>query len=420
VNLLLVSIDTLRGDMLGCYGHDRPTSPALDTIAAQGTLFETAVSPSPWTLPAHASLLTGLYPMRHGVKSHRLRLAAGISTLAVHLRKRGFTTAAIVNSHNLTRRYGLGRGFQSHDYVRESLEEAAPSDVHARARQWLAEAREPFFLFLHFYDVHSDYRSMPPYEAMFERPYDGPVTGSTAQLLAHRAGRMDFDERGRERLIDLYVAGIRQMDDGLAELVDLLEGEGLRERTLLVITSDHGEEFLEHGAVLHGRTQYDEVLRVPLVLHGQGVPEGLRVGEPVSLIDVVPTVLSLLGQPILPGVDGRDVSPLLRGEAPGDLQERMLFGEADHNNREHDITRSVRYADFKLTYNRLTRETRLYDLSNDPAERVDVKDQHPELVSTLWEELQAFEHLSVGTAGRELPALAPEDEDRLRALGYLE
>jgi arylsulfatase len=418
---VLVSIDTLRADMLGCYGYARPTSPALDALAARGVLFERAFSPAPWTLPAHTSLLTGLQPSRHGVVSHGVALAAGIPTLAEVLEARGFFTAGIVNSHNLGDRYGLHRGYASYDYVLEQERRVAPSQVEALALRWLErDPPEPFFLFLHFYDVHSDYRALPRYGRLFARAYDGPVDGSTQQLRRVRRGELELGPGAAGRLADLYAAGIRQMDDGLARLLASLDEHGLLDDTLLVVTSDHGEEFLEHGGVLHGRTQFDEVLRVPLVLSGPGLPRGRRVSEPVSLIDVLPTVLALLGVPAPEDLDGLDLRPLWTGGASAALRDRAFFGEADHGNQPDDRTRSVRRGRFKLILDRPTGESRLYDLVADPRETRDVSAEHPVEAAALRRELDDhLERTTPRTPPVPLPDLERDDVERLRALGYL-
>jgi arylsulfatase A-like enzyme len=419
-NLVLISIDTLRPDFLGAYGHARATSPALDALARSGVLFETAQSTAPWTLPAHGSLLTGLYPSRHGVIGE-LGLPYEVATLAEILAAAGFQTAAIVNSHHLSPRYGLDRGFASFRYAVEFPTPAEPSVVGDWAREWIGEApREPFFLFLHFYDVHSDYRSLPEVEARFVAPYAGPVDGSTRQLMLYREGRFPLDAADRRHLVQLYEAGVRQMDDGIARLLADLERAGLREQSLLVVTSDHGEEFLEHGDVLHGRTQYEEMLRVPLLFNGPGLPAGRRVVEPVSLVDVVPTVLAQLGVPAPSELDGRDLAPLWRGEAPPQLRDRTLLGEADHSGEAPNLTASARHGRFKLVLDRASGEARLFDLQADPAESRDTSSQHPEQVARLRAEIERL--LAEPPLGRplELEPLHLAEVERLEALGYLQ
>ena len=418
-NVLLISIDTLRPSMLGCYGYERPTSPTLDLLAAEGALFENAFTTSPWTLPAHASLLTGLYPRHHGATTERRALRRSIPTLGEILSKEGFATMAVVNSHYVSRRYGFSRGFDEFVYIEERMSEREPSEVVDTALAWLSKNREvPFFLFLHDYDVHSDYGALPEYEKIFVRPYEGRINGSTEQLLEFSNEPFDMNASDVEHLIDLYAAGIRQTDAELARLIEHLRATEELEHTLIIVTSDHGEEFLEHGGVLHARTQYDEVIRIPLILSGPGVPRGRRIVEPVSINDILPTTLALLGLPWEGAFDGIDASELWRAGPSEAARERILFGEADQDNEKPDITRSARYGPYKLIYNRLTQHSALYDLRADPGERHDVSDAQPEIKRQLMRELRRFE--SVRMAGDRLPAIDEETKRRLEGLGYVQ
>ena len=415
--LILVSIDTLRADHLGCYGYERPTSPVLDAIAEEGVVFEDVTSPAPWTLPAHASMLTGLYPRRHGVRLLEQRLASGVPTLATRLADRGWTTAAIVSNDYLGDRYGLEQGFEVFVSMPTSVKQASPSTlVTDQVIGWLQKSRQkPLFLFVHYYDVHSDYRSLPENEARFVGAYAGGIDGSTEQLLEVKRGERVLDRADADHLVDLYDAGVRQMDTELGRLVDFLHEHGLEGRALLIVTSDHGEEFLEHGSVLHGQTQFREVSRVPWLVRGPGVPRGARVETPVSLVDLVPTALALLGEGQAVGLDGVDASGLWRagGEDPA---ERPLFAEADRG-REQDANHSVRRGSFVLHLHRPSGSHRLHDLRSDPAEQVDVSAEHPELAR----ELRAILRNRVGDAAAPEPAreLSPDEAERLRGLGYL-
>ena len=416
--VVLVSIDTLRADHLGLYGYERPTSPSLDALALESTVFDEAMSSSPWTLPAHATLLTGLYPSRHGLTSHERYLSSSLTTLAQVFSRQGYRTAAVVNSHNLGPEFGLDRGFQQYRYVEERAERQEPStEITDQAMEWVKGAGEtPLFLFLHYYDVHSDYASLPEYETELLRPYDGIADGSTAQLASYREGKVSLSPSDAPNLIDRYDAGIRQMDAEIGRFLDFLRERGLWEDALFVLTSDHGEEFFEHGGVLHGQTQYQEVIRVPLLVKGPGVPHGRRVPTPVSLVDIAPTLLERAGIAAPEGLDGVDVA-LLWSEGDRELEARYLFSEADHNNVEHDITRSVRYKSFKLHFNRLSREYRIYDLSRDPAEQADVSADQKQAFAALSERLDRF----IASDKMEAPvrALSEEEIEKLRSLGYL-
>ena len=415
-NVILISIDTLRADHLACYGYKQPTSPSMDKLASGGLLFEDVSSPSPWTLPAHVSLLTGLYPNRHGVKTHLTLMPMQLLVLAEVLKDHGFTTAAIVNSHYVSQRYGFERGFNEFIYVPEQLSNPAPSQVERKALKWLSTThKQPFFLFLHYYDVHSDYCALPEYSEKFVRPYSGPVDGSTAQLINFREEKFTLSQRDVQHLTDLYDASILQMDDGIARLLLFLEKKDLLDDTVIILTSDHGEEFLEHGGVLHGRTQYQELMHVPLIIRGPGLPAGRRIKQIASLADLMPTVLAMLHISVPPGLDGIDLTPLWQGS--GELPLRFVFGEADHNNVENDIKRAVRHPRYKLHYDRLTKKSQLYDLIEDPNEGNDVADIHPAMAGLLMQRLMEF--MSIERSGKRLPSLSPQEIEKLRSLGYL-
>jgi arylsulfatase A-like enzyme len=300
--------------------------------------------------------------------------------------------------------------------VKESVERREPSrEIVDQAIEWIRAAGDRrFFLFLHTYDVHSDYRSRPEYEREFVRPYDGAADGSTAQLIGQRAGKVVLERGDMGHLVDLYDAGIRQMDDEIGRLLTAL---GDARDTLVLLTSDHGEEFLEHGGVLHGRTQYEEVVRVPLIVRGPGVPRGVRVATTASLVDVMPTILAAAAAPPVAGVDGADLAPTWAGGGAA-LGERHLSCEADHNNVEPDMTRAVRHRKDKLHWNRVTGALQLFDLGADPGELVDTAARRPEAVAALRVELDRF-RAARGAGGGDSVTLTPEQVERLKSLGYL-
>jgi arylsulfatase A-like enzyme len=407
-NLVLISVDTLGADHLGCYGHERDTSPRIDRFAEGGVLVEEALTTSPWTLPAHASLLTGRYPSRHGVVSVERALAVETPTLAGLLSGKEFETVAIVNSAYLAPQFGLARGFETYLQVREnqSADGAAP-EITDLALGWLRTRKQDrrFFLFIHYYDIHSDYRSRPEYEAMFVGA-GGRFDGTTQQIL--EAEEVPLAEA--EHLSRLYDAGVRQLDDELQRLFDGLSEDGRLLDTVVVITSDHGEEFMEHGGVLHGETHYQEMLRVPLIFRGAGIPSGVRLPGPVSLVDLFPTVLDLLGVPI-PDADGLSLRE--RWESPGGLFDRPVYSEAS---RVADRS-AIRHGRYKLIVDRDTRTRELYDLVEDPRERVNVESARADALEPLLDALERF--TAVRREAAPAPELDPELEERLRALGYV-
>lgn len=425
-HVILISVDTLRPDRLGAYGHPRPTSPTLDRVAREGAIFTTAVATSPWTVPSHASLLTGLYPQRHRMRNYKQRLDPSIPTLAERLADAGLETLGIVSSDLLAGKYDLARGFQHFQHVSEwSSPAEGPrrlrnpgAEVTDLALSWLADrGDQPFFLFLHYYDPHSDYNPSPDHRRRFASRYAGPIDGSTGQLLLVRRGELELSEADAGHLIDLYDAEIRELDEELERLFEYLDESGLSSSTLVVVTSDHGEEFMEHGSVLHGRTYFDEVIAVPLLVRGPGVTAGVRIAPPVSLVDVAPTLLRAIDAHIPEELEGVDLSAYWNPhEQP--VARPYVFADSDWMNEKPDSFQMVRDDRYKLIVERATGTTLLYDLELDPAETGDRSAEQPERVKSLLAKLRAFEADDPAEGGER--TITASELERLRALGYAE
>ena len=309
-NLILISIDTLRQDRLGAYGYARPTTPALDALAARGVVFEDATAPSSWTVPSHVSLLTGLTPRSHGVADRVQHMNPAFETIARWLEQHGYDTAAIVNTILLGPSRGFQNGFGHFELVAPPAARLlGAGDPPARS----GLARPP---------AGAAVLPLPPLLRRPQRLRTGRrVPRDVRGALRRQGDGLDRAAEGRRgsdgsrsrpedarHLSNLYDAEIRQLDDELGRFLDELERRGLLEDTAIVVTSDHGEEFLEHGGVLHGKTLYGELVRVPLLAAGPGVPVGRRVAGPVSLIDVFPTAMGLLGVEAPPYVEGIDLA----------------------------------------------------------------------------------------------------------------
>ncbi len=334
-NVLVILVDTLRADHLSSYGYGRPTSPHVDAIAQQGVLFEDAVSTSSWTLPAHQSLLTGRYPHEHGPLREQ-PLNQSYPTLAQVLDDRGYRTGAFsANTDFFNRRAGFDRGFLHfedyfysvadatyrtfwgrlvfHDYVGGllGLDELPgrkkAADVNRSLLHWIDRDHEkPFFAFINYFDIHSPYVPEQPYRDKFaDRAQVVQCEATLAQRLNPLHRGTEFDQLMRlspacfQLQVDRYDGGISYIDDQIASLFSELASRGLDKDTLIVITSDHGESFREHGLVTHGTSLYRELTWVPLIYWWPGhIPSGMRIDRPISGTASLPaTILDLLGEP---------------------------------------------------------------------------------------------------------------------------
>lgn len=400
-NVIVISFDTLGARHVGAYGYAYPTTPTLDGLAADGTLFTTAVSHYPSTAGSHMTLFTGLLPAAHGVRGFGDELPRSIPTLPETLRAAGYLTAAVTEDFILSRGMGFARGFHAY---RENRTPAGATpglarETLKRGLEWIASARrEPFFLFLHTYQVHKPYRPPPGYVGLVR---DGVTADGASDEVNY-----DAEIRFADRLLGRFVARLRR--------------DGVLDRTLLVVTGDHGDEFGEHGGEGHAKTLYDEVMRVPLVVRGPGIPPGLRVGARVGLADVTPTVLELAGVTVPRDLDGRSLVPAFRGEA---LPPRAIVAEVRGqlaNARAPVNLRAVWLGDRKVIHDVTASRWHAYDLTADPREEHDLGEGVPE-VTAARPVLARYDALGLGP--NERPAAetpTPENLEKLRALGYVE
>ena len=424
-SVILISIDTLRADALGCYGYPRPTSPNTDRMAREGVLFRDVIASSSWTLPAHVSMLTGLDPDRHGVVKFSFfhPLADELETLAERLWDAGYETGGLIGGGFVSNDLGFDQGC---DRQWENPDSSGRTDtLHAvvdRAKPWLAERRgRPFFLFLHTYHVHLPFEPPPPYDTMFDPGYDGPYKSRLTEKDAFglvRAKRLG--PRLMRHARALYDGEIRDMDAAMGNLVSFLRSTGLDQHTCVLVTSDHGEEFGEHDGFSHGRAKvYEELIRVPLIVWCPSrVPRGRVVEDLASLTDVMPTVLELAGIAVPDGLDGRSLAPALHGASSP--RRAAAISEVDGSvDRVEGTVRAVRGPRHKLIASTIDGSELLFDLQADPGERADLRQQAP----ALARQLRALgDDRARGPAVAAAPAITPDDamQERLRALGYIE
>ncbi len=436
VNVLLVVVDTLRADRLGCQGNDSGLTPALDSAAAGGVRFSSTSAHSPWTLPSVASLLTSRHPSSHraGEKLGPFRFSTlpdEVPTLQEQFAGAGYNTAAVINVDFLSQAFGMTRGFDDVDFAASASNSgtriAAPTtDAALQRLEQLSGA--PFFLLVHYFDPHLEYDPPAEFRQRHARPKDQSSSdhlfGSKAEMAVLRQGRVRLSEAMLGRLEALYDGEVAYTDREVGRLLDHLTSLGLDSTTLVVITADHGEEFGDHQGFEHGHTLYQELLHVPLILRLPGrLPRGHVVESTVRLIDLAPTILELTGLPPLEeGFAGKSLVPLIEGGEQGD---RPVFAEGNFWGAD---LYSWRAESFKLILRPgegkdPTARAELYDLRQDPGEQHNMAgtsiDRREQLLADLnW----VREQLSEGATDPVPQAvdLDPEQVRRLRLLGYLE
>jgi arylsulfatase A-like enzyme len=439
-NVILVMVDTLRADYLGAYGFEGLISENLDRLADESIVFRNCFSQSPWTKPAIASMFTSLYPQVHGLTNHEGKywgdtssetrtgiLSERATTLAERLSAAGFETAGFVSNPWVASAYGFGQGFDHYDDKPRAYTSAV--DLTAAARTWL-ESRDsgsPYFLYLHFMDVHAPY-SAP--KADFDLLRDSPSVAFKHVLKAREmpdARWMAIEKRPEWATDEMrsevaywrarYASGVRAFDRRLGQFMDYLKRNGELDRSLFVFTSDHGEELFEHGDWSHGQNLYDHQLRVPLIVRNPGGRHGGVESEIfVELVDLMPTILSTLDLENLDGMQGRDVSAALNGHAVENT--RITFATATQ--RTPGLY-SVRTGQYKLVIDLDSGVERLYDLARDPGEQWSASSLKPDVADELRGRLLTHirDSISGGVLEPDATTMSPEHLERLRALGYV-
>jgi arylsulfatase A-like enzyme len=382
--VLLISLDTLRADRLTSYGYERETSPFLDELASRGIRFSNVFVNTLATPSSHATMLTSLYQETHGVDFTLMEpvwkmgvLPPGLVMLQEILQASGWVTIGVTEGAYMSRFFGFARGFEEFTDEPRNVEEGRRALVEAIRRHTGGD--RPIFAFFHTYQVHTPYWPPQRYREQFgraESPYE-PTPRKVGEIA--KAGLPPEDVAF---LNDMYDAEVRFLDDRLRRLFDDLEALGFLEDYLLLITSDHGEEFGEHGALAHHGKLYEELIHVPLIVTGTGVPSGVVDDRLASLVDVMPTVLARLGLTSILPMAGRD---LLAPPAADEGVEPAVFSQF------RDQRYAVRTRRWKLIENfGPTRGTELYDLLADPGEGENLADREGEVVRRLRARLESW------------------------------
>lgn len=395
-NILFISIDTCRADYLSCYGFGRETTPNIDHIARQGVLFENAVSPVPITLPAHCSMLTGTIPPYHGVhKNASFKLDDSNVTLAEILGANGFATVGIISSVVLDRQFGLSQGFDTYEdtfkKARERLSgsERMGQEASAVAMEWLGENKDKkFFMFLHYYDPHLAYEPPEPFSSAYAD--------------------------------DLYAGEIAYTDFCIGKVIEKLKTLGLYDSTLIVIAGDHGEMLGEHGETDHRYFVYQSAIKVPLLFRVPGRKEPKRVINQAGLVDILPTICSLLNIKIPAEVQGRDLSAELYQRPKLPEQAQRYFYCESYTPVFYEANPLLAVLDDRFKYIRTTRPE-LYDLSRDPGEINNLVKDQPQRVRIFEDKLQQI--LEQNERKAQTRSQVELDENaikKLESLGYVD
>lgn len=420
-HIILIDIDTLRADRLGCYGHWRDTSPRIDAWAARrAILYRRASATSSWTLPSTASMLTGLDVQQHGATTLQRRVPAAAVSIASRLSRAGYETRAITDGGGVVPAFGFDRGFDRFDVRARGGADYDPEWNDALA--WLDRERSerPVFLFLQTYLVHAPFED----SGLFPEEHPEHTAWLSAEpigrdvILAFQKGQLALDPRERQAISRIYDEGVARMDAIVGEFLEALDEALGDQPALVIVTSDHGEELFDHGGIEHGHSLHRELLHVPMLM---AFPEGRTAGEtdePVSTLDIVPTILDVAGLEPVKLLPGRSL--LMDGD-----EQRRLVGHTQPYPQVRPL-HSLSFAGAKLVLrgdlddDSRAPTARLYDLRTDAAERNDLAEQRPELVrsmtNALRDYLRSYPPLDVGADVTELPDDVIED---LRALGYI-
>jgi arylsulfatase A-like enzyme len=441
-NIVWLSVESVRADHVGCYGYERDTTPNLDKLAAEATVFEHADSVTSWTLTSHTSMFTGLYPSAHRVIGPKDKLADSYTTIAEVLRDAGYQTAAVVSGPYLSKAHNLQQGFEYVDdspiqHIKGASADVTNPDLEKALFKYLKAQRDPdrpFMLFAYYWDPHSEYIPPPPYDTMFVPPGAQPIK-TVLYMPAFQLGR-HINQPQLDWLIAQYDGEIRCTDDYIGRFFDLLREFDLWENTMVIVTADHGEEFYEHGRNAHKNTLHVESVHVPLIIKWPGNREPTRDARQVSLVDLFPTVLEVAGQTTSVPHNGSSLRAEPNPNRATFLELQTLWSYTNKRTKEKWLERkrwsAIRRGTYKLIHV-VPQEDRagvaldphwaLYDCASDPREQHPITTDRPEVTGELQAALSEWQAAMTLLARTWAPGgsarLTPEEEQRLRGLGYI-
>jgi arylsulfatase A-like enzyme len=453
-NVLLITIDTLRADHVGCYGNDSIRTPAIDAIAAGGALFRRTTSSVPLTLPSHASILTSSYPPIHGVRDNaRYRFEQSIPTLTEILKNEGYVTAAFISAFVLDSRFGLDRGFDFYDdHIQNQayffffsasppftmaaackmLGLAPPYKPERKADRttdaaiaWVEKNRDKrFFMWIHYFDPHGPLNPPPPYDTLYLDP-DVDRREFVDNIERYITLQGQFDSSGLsageiDAIRTLYRGEVAYTDHHIGRLLTAMKDHGTDNRTLIVLTADHGQSLSEHDYIGHSTELFGEIMSVPLIIHyPPSIPSGIEVAHHVRSIDIMPTILDLLDIDIPETSQGRSLVPLVGGPRADDI-DPMVYLETLHPVKKKTRLFGIVSGDHKYIRSIEGDREELYQITTDPGEMNNLAETQTALRDSMRVELLTLmEEMEAHASSRERP-LDRETTEAMKALGYIQ
>lgn len=428
LDVVLITIDTLRADHLGCYGYSRNTSPNLDRIAKEGMLFKNVVSSSSWTSPAMASLFTSLNPSKHGVIHGIMKegvvynqevFSGSLVRIPTVLRKHGYFTMGFSSNPHLTKNFGFAKDFDIFVYGKYLNAKRLNKSVIEFKKENLPKDKK-LFLWVHYFDPHWIYAPRNPWID----EYSKNRKKRNFDEISFKLNPEEFDKKYKlvnnrelvEHLIDLYDSEINFTDETLGNLLKKLKLD--ENKTLVIIVADHGEEFVDHNEFTHGNNLYNETVKIPLIIklpRSMNV-KGLSVEENVGIIDIFPTILDILSIPQEPNFDGKSLVPLITGKRGYD--KRAIISELY---RDENNALSVSQDKWKYIHDYKNNKIELFDIKNDKNEKINLADKNPDVKQLMENQLAKF--LESSKINRIKPQVITTDKNTLRelkSLGYVE
>ena len=416
-NVILIGIDTWRADHVSSFGYSRMTTPNIDRIAQRSASFTKAYATTSWTLPSFHSILTSLYQSSHGVIDGRYRLGNWHVTLAEIMKNEGYRTGGFISGTYLKSSFGFNQGFDIyHEAVTsaaliETYDDVTSPRLTELVMPWVRDSQDrSFFLFIHYWDPHYDYIPPPPYDKMFDPHYDGDI--KCHRFRFNDRINPDMDPRDLEHIIALYDAEIAWTDWHIGKIIDTLEDLDMMRRTIIVLVGDHGDEFFEHGCKGHHQNLYNTSIHVPMIFAIPGIEQPKCFDMSVSTVDLLPTIVDVIGLGLPNRVEGRSLGPIIYGE---DLprQGPSVYSELGTNKT------ALINGSWKLLHNSDTGVYELYDLATDFGETRNLIDDETQVASrfksqiTQWIERHGPRRVDAPWAVRD-----SETKKQLKALGY--